>query len=67
MPLDVRARLGLRGYGPAGVEGLDLQKERALNVLRSKHTSIDKYIFMAQLRNSNIRLFYKLVCDELEV
>lgn len=67
LELDTRFRLGLRGYGPVAVEGLDLQKERALNQLRSKHTSLDKYIFMAQLRNSNVRLFYKLVCDELEV
>ncbi|KAI8139071.1 hypothetical protein BJV82DRAFT_628119 [Fennellomyces sp. T-0311] len=62
---ETRAHLGLRGYSPIGVEPLELQKQRALNQLRSKTTSLDKYIFMAQLRNSNTRLFYKLVCDEL--
>ncbi|KAG2224922.1 hypothetical protein INT45_010871 [Circinella minor] len=62
---EARAHLGLRGYSPIAVETLDLQKERALKQLRSKSTSLDKYIFMAQLRNSNTRLFYKLVCDEL--
>ncbi|KAI9260522.1 hypothetical protein BDA99DRAFT_512353 [Phascolomyces articulosus] len=64
---EVRAHLGLRGYSPVAVESLDLQKERALKQLRSKSTTLDKYIFMAQLRNSNTRLFYKLVCDELSV
>lgn len=67
MSLESRMHLGLRGYGPIGVESLDLQKERALKQLRSKQTALDKYMFMAQLRNSNTRLFYKLVCDELEV
>lgn len=62
-----RIHLGLRGYIPVAVEDLEMQKTRALRYLRSKTTSLDKYIFMAQLRNTNIRLFYKLVCDELKV
>lgn len=62
-----RIHLGLRGYVPVAVEDLEMQKTRALRYLRSKTTSLDKYIFMAQLRNTNIRLFYKLVCDELKV
>ncbi|KAI9490606.1 hypothetical protein BDB00DRAFT_884128 [Zychaea mexicana] len=65
LPAEARAHLGLRGYSPIAVEPLDLQKQRALKQLRSKSTTLDKYIFMAQLRNSNTRLFYKLVCDEL--
>lgn len=62
-----RIHLGLHGYIPVAVEDLEMQKTRALRYLRSKTTSLDKYIFMAQLRNTNIRLFYKLVCDELKV
>ncbi|KAI7882501.1 malic enzyme [Lichtheimia hyalospora FSU 10163] len=58
--------LGLHGYIPVAVEDLEMQKTRALRYLRSKTTSLDKYIFMAQLRNTNVRLFYKLVCDELK-
>ncbi|OAD69999.1 hypothetical protein PHYBLDRAFT_60321 [Phycomyces blakesleeanus NRRL 1555(-)] len=61
-----RAKLGLRGYLPSAVESLEKQKERALIMLRSKKTSLDKYIFLAHLRNTNTHLFYKLTCDELE-
>ncbi|KAI9322444.1 hypothetical protein BX666DRAFT_1894814 [Dichotomocladium elegans] len=65
LPLESRINLGLRGLYPHGVEDLQLQKMRALNHLRSMSKPLDKYIFLAQLRNSNIRLFYKLVCDEI--
>lgn len=64
---EARTQLGLRGYAPVGVENLELQKTRALNQLRSKATDLEKYTFMAQLRNSNTRLFYKLVCDDIKV
>ncbi|CDS02738.1 hypothetical protein LRAMOSA00142 [Lichtheimia ramosa] len=63
---EARTQLGLRGYAPVGVENLELQKTRALNQLRSKATDLEKYTFMAQLRNSNTRLFYKLVCDDIK-
>lgn len=62
-----RQRLGLNGLLPAGVETLEIQKARALRVLRSKHDLLEKYILMAQLRTTNVRLFYKIVIDELEV
>ena len=62
-----RQRLGLNGLLPAGVETLEIQKARALRVLRSKHNLLEKYILMAQLRTTNVRLFYKIVIDELEV
>ena len=62
-----RQKLGLNGLLPAGVETLEIQKARALRVLRSKHDLLEKYILMAQLRTTNVRLFYKIVIDELEV
>ncbi|CEP14010.1 hypothetical protein [Parasitella parasitica] len=61
-----RQKLGLNGLLPAGVETLEIQKARALRVLRSKHNLLEKYILMAQLRTTNVRLFYKIVIDELE-
>ncbi|GAN10408.1 NADP-dependent malic enzyme MaeA [Mucor ambiguus] len=61
-----RQKLGLNGLLPAGVETLETQKARALRVLRSKHNLLEKYILMAQLRTTNVRLFYKIVIDELE-
>lgn len=62
-----RQTLGLKGLLPARVESLDIQKSRALRVLRSKEDPLEKYVLMAQLRTNNVRLFYKIVIDELEV
>lgn len=63
-----RQQLGLNGLLPARVETLDIQKNRALHLLRSKKDNmLEKYIMMAQLRTTNVRLFYKIVIDELEV
>lgn len=52
---------------PAAVDTLDIQKRRVLQHLRSRKTMLDKYVAMAHLRTTNIRLFYKVVMDELEV
>lgn len=62
-----RQSLGLNGLLPARVETLAIQKNRAMRVLRSKHNLLEKYILMAQLRTNNVRLFYNIVIDELEV
>lgn len=62
-----RQELGLNGLLPAKIETLDIQKKRCLHVLRSKSSMLEKYILLAQLRTSNVRLFYKIVMDELEV
>ncbi|KAG0164498.1 hypothetical protein DFQ30_009867 [Apophysomyces sp. BC1015] len=66
LSLNARAQLGLQGRVPAGVESIDLQKQRALKMLRSKSSALENYIFTAQLRNSNSRLFYSLVSENLE-
>lgn len=67
MDLEKREKLRLSGLLPAHVETLDVQKARALKALSTKQTPLDKYIFMAQLRTSNVNLFYKLVMENLEV
>jgi hypothetical protein len=67
MGLEKRQKLGLNGLLPAHIETLEIQKARALRVLRSKANLLEKYIFMAQLRTTNVRLFYRIVIDELEV
>ncbi|RCH87670.1 hypothetical protein CU098_007227 [Rhizopus stolonifer] len=66
MDLVKREKLGLNGLLPARIETIEIQKARAIRVLRSKTNMLEKYIFMAQLRTSNVRLFYKIVMDELE-
>lgn len=62
-----RNEWGLQGMTPPAVETLENQKTRALSLLRSKTSSLEKYIFLGQMRSSNTRLFYKLVNDQFEV
>jgi malate dehydrogenase (oxaloacetate-decarboxylating)(NADP+) len=61
-----RKALRLTGLLPTGVETLDIQRRRALQQVRSKSTLLEKYIFLAQLRSSNTRLFYKIIMDDLQ-
>ncbi|CAO3614915.1 unnamed protein product [Cunninghamella blakesleeana] len=61
-----RKEWNLLGQYPPAVENMENQKKRALSLLRSKSSSLEKYIFLAQLRNSNTRLLYKLINDEFE-
>ncbi|KAI9470916.1 MAG: malic enzyme [Benjaminiella poitrasii] len=66
MDLMKRQKLGLAGLLPAYVDTLDVQKARVLRIIRSKKDALVKYILLSQLRTSNVRLFYKIVIDELE-
>lgn len=66
LPTGLRQKLNLRGQTPFAVESFQKQADRALKMLRSKGAPIEKYMLMAQLRNNNPRLFYKLVNDHIE-
>ncbi|CAG8470830.1 5293_t:CDS:2, partial [Acaulospora colombiana] len=58
--------LKIAGLLPTAVESLGQQKRRAMQQLHSKSTDLEKYVFLAWLRNTNVRLFYRIVTDELE-
>ncbi|KAI9227890.1 MAG: hypothetical protein DHS80DRAFT_31331 [Piptocephalis tieghemiana] len=64
--LEERQALSLQGLMPAGSDTLQVQLRRAFRQLRSKSQHLDKYVFLAWLRNTNIRLFYAMVLQELE-
>ncbi|CAG8593757.1 4906_t:CDS:2 [Ambispora gerdemannii] len=64
--LVLRDQLQITGLLPPAVETFDLQKKRALIQLRAKSTELEKYIFLAWLRNTNVRLFYRLLIEDLE-
>ncbi|KAI8097013.1 uncharacterized protein BX664DRAFT_258166 [Halteromyces radiatus] len=66
MKTEKRQALNLHGLAPSRVEDVEIQKRRALKLLRSKNTMLEKYIFLAQMRTNNVRLFYKIVIEELE-
>ncbi|ORX94066.1 malic enzyme [Basidiobolus meristosporus CBS 931.73] len=51
----------LRGLMPSVVESMEKQVARAFEQLRSKPTDLEKYIFLAWMRNTNTRLFYKMI------
>ncbi|KAG0329945.1 hypothetical protein BG004_002215 [Podila humilis] len=65
-PAELRSALHIQGLSPAKVESFELQKRRALAQLRAKSSDIEKYVFLAWLRNTNVRLFYGLVGEQLE-
>ncbi|CAG8726615.1 9034_t:CDS:2, partial [Scutellospora calospora] len=65
-PLSTRNALNITGLLPTAVETLEQQKKRALVQLRAKSSDLEKYMFLAWLRNTNVRLFYRLVIDELD-
>lgn len=61
-----RQKYRLRGLLPAQVETIEQQAGRSLSQLRSKESSIEKYIYLSQLQHTNETLFYKLLIDNLE-
>lgn len=53
----------LRGLIPSQVENLEIQEKRALAMLDHYENTLDKYIFLSQIRNTNTRLFFTLVIN----
>lgn len=61
-----RDALGLRGLLPPRVSDEQTQLSRVLRNLRGKNSDIEKYIFLSSLQSRNERLFYRVVCNNLE-
>jgi malate dehydrogenase (oxaloacetate-decarboxylating)(NADP+) len=59
-----RARLGLVGLLPDGVETLELQVRRAELQLDAKTTDLERYIYLNQLLDLDETLFYALVMSD---
>ena len=80
---EVRKQLQTHGLTPPNVESHALQAQRCssgppflsffrsllpgLKQLESKKTPIEKYIYLSNLRNTNVHLFYRLVMNNLTV
>jgi len=62
------ARKYLRTYGlvPPNVESYQTQAARCLKQLALKTTPIDKYLYLSNLRNTDVHLFYRLVVDHMK-
>ncbi|EPQ26122.1 uncharacterized protein PFL1_06330 [Pseudozyma flocculosa PF-1] len=63
---DKRDQLGLRGLLPPARQSLSVQLLRVTKQLRNKSTPLEKYVFLASLRQTNTRLFYALVMEHME-
>jgi malate dehydrogenase (oxaloacetate-decarboxylating)(NADP+) len=61
-----RAALGLRGLLPPHVHTLEEQTARVMDAYRSKHTDLERYIYLVSLQDRNETLFYKLVGEHIE-
>jgi malate dehydrogenase (oxaloacetate-decarboxylating)(NADP+) len=64
--LDERERLGLTGLLPARAETIDEQVGRVLANLRAKPSPIEKFVYLAALRDANETLFFRALIDNLE-
>ncbi|KAG0644258.1 hypothetical protein HOY80DRAFT_1006968 [Tuber brumale] len=62
----LRAQLKVRGLLPPHVESYELQKARCLEQIAQKSNPIDKYMYLSNLRNTNVNLFYRLLMDNMK-
>ncbi|KAK3944189.1 hypothetical protein QBC46DRAFT_375622 [Diplogelasinospora grovesii] len=58
-----RASKNLTGLIPHVMEGAERQCERALKMIRTRQTGIDKYLYLSNLKDQNVDLFYRLLMD----
>jgi len=64
----IEDRCNNKTYGiiPSAVETLEQQSARCLEQVRSKSSDLERYIYLSNLRNSNVTLFYRLLMDNFE-
>lgn len=58
-----RVSRNLTGLIPHVMENTSTQCERALKMIRSRSTNIDKYLYMTSVKGENADLFYRLLID----
>ncbi|KAH6641599.1 hypothetical protein F5144DRAFT_564127 [Chaetomium tenue] len=58
-----RVAKNLTGLIPHVMEDSDKQCERALKMIRTRQTGIDKYLYLSTLKAENVDLFYRLLID----
>ncbi len=60
-----RVEFDLMGCLPWGIEDLQGQVDRALEMYRRKDEDLERYIFLMELQNRNATVFYRLLLDNL--
>jgi malate dehydrogenase (oxaloacetate-decarboxylating) len=61
-----RRALGLQGLLPSGVTTLEVQLRRVYAQYRRQSDDLAKYVFLANIRDRNEVLFYRLLTEHLE-
>jgi malate dehydrogenase (oxaloacetate-decarboxylating)(NADP+) len=61
-----RVTQNLTGLIPHVMESMDTQCMRAMKMIRSRPTSIDKYLYLSLIKSTNTDLFYRLLIDNFE-
>src|SRR5438067_698741 len=64
--LQERRELGLTGLLPSGVSTLDGQLRRTYAQYRQQADSLRKWVYLANLRDRNEVLFYRLLSEHIE-
>ncbi|KAK7711976.1 hypothetical protein SLS64_005247 [Diaporthe eres] len=58
-----RAKKNLTGLIPHQIEDLQKGCQRALRMIRSRQTNVDKYLYLSSVKDQNADLFYRLLMD----
>jgi malate dehydrogenase (oxaloacetate-decarboxylating)(NADP+) len=60
-----RIQKNLTGLIPHTMESLQTQCARAMKMIQSRSTGIDKYMYLSSIKSTNVDLFYRLVMDNM--
>lgn len=60
-----RINKNLTGLIPHVMESLQTQCERAMRMIATRQTNIDKYLYLSSLKDQNMDLFYRLLIDNV--
>lgn len=60
-----RINKNLTGLIPHTMESLEAQCARAMQMINTRQTNVDKYLYLSTLKDQNINLFYRLLIDNV--
>lgn len=60
-----RVNKNLTGLLPHTMESLSTQCARAMKMINSRSTPIDKYLYLSSIKDQNVDLFYRLLMDHM--
>jgi malate dehydrogenase (oxaloacetate-decarboxylating)(NADP+) len=60
-----RVSKNLTGLLPHVMESLQTQCARAMRMINSRQTNLDKYLYLSNVKSQNVDLFYRLLMDNI--